>query len=191
MKVISDERMYTGAGSVLALGMFDGVHLGHRALIRRAVACARKEHLDAMVCTFDRHPMCVIKPERAPEMLMTVEQRLQAFAQLGADWALVKPFTRELMNVEAEAYLNSLISATHARVVVVGENYTFGRAGRGTSSLICARAEELGYRPVIMKSIRADGDVVSSTLIRQLFAQGDAVRAEYLLGQKIKGSNFK
>lgn len=182
MKVISDERQYAGAGTVLALGMFDGVHMGHRALIRRAVLLARETKLDAMVCTFDKHPMRVILPDSAPEMLMTVEERLAAFEQLGADWALVKPFTRALMNVDAEAYLKELVAATRARAVVVGENYTFGRLGLGTSDMVRALSKELGYEPVVMQSVLEEGDVVSSTLIRRLLAEGQADRAALLLG---------
>jgi riboflavin kinase/FMN adenylyltransferase len=191
MKVITDEKLYVGAGAVLALGMFDGVHLGHRALIRRAVALARKRKLDAMVCTFDRHPMRVIRPGSAPEMLMTVEERLKAFQELGADWALVKPFTRELADVEAEVYLRGLVAATKARAVVAGENYSFGRAGRGDARLIRALAEELGFEPVIMKSVREGGDVVSSTLIRRLLAEGEDERAARLLGREAGVANSK
>lgn len=191
MKVITDEKKYAGAGTALALGMFDGVHLGHRALIRRAVILAREKNLDAMVCTFDQHPMRVIRPDSAPEMLMTVEERLAAFAALGADWALVKPFTRALADVEAEDYLRGLVAATKARVVVAGENYSFGRAGRGGAGLIRALANELGYEPVVMKSVREGGDVVSSTLIRRLLSDGQSERAARLLGRKAGVPNPK
>ncbi len=183
MKVITDEKNYTGVGTVLALGMFDGVHLGHRALIRRAVSLAHEKKLDAMVCTFDQHPMRVIRPDAAPEMLMTVEERLAAFSALGADWALVKPFTKALMNIDAEEYLENLVSATRARAVVVGENYTFGRLGLGTSRMIRERASALGYEPVVVKSVKRGGDVVSSTLIRRLLTSGQAERAARLLGR--------
>ncbi len=191
MKVITDEKKYAGAGTVLALGMFDGVHLGHRALIRRAVALARAMNLDAMVCTFDRHPMSVIRPGSAPEMLMTVEERLTAFQDLGADWTLVKPFTRALMNVEPEEYLRGLVAATRARAVVAGENYTFGRSGLGNSKMIRNLAEELGYEAVVMKSVREHGEVVSSTLIRRLIAGGESARAARLLGREENVPNPK
>jgi riboflavin kinase/FMN adenylyltransferase len=191
MKVISDEKQYAGAGTVLALGMFEGVHMGHRALIRRAVLLAREKKLDAMVCTFDRHPMRVIRPDAAPEMLMTVEGRLAAFAELGADWALVKPFTQALMNVDAEAYLKELVFATRARAVVVGENYTFGRQGLGTSGMVRALSKELGYEPVVMQSVIEEGDVVSSTLIRRLLAEGKTERAALLLGGPVEKLNLK
>ena len=89
MKVITDEKQYTGPGAVLALGMFDGVHLGHRALIARAQEMARAEKADAMACTFDVHPLSVLAPEKAPAPLTDVAGRLEIFRQLGLDWALV------------------------------------------------------------------------------------------------------
>lgn len=182
MKVLTDETRYAGAGAVLALGMFDGVHVGHRALIRKAVEIAREMGADAMICTFDRHPLQVLAPGSEPEMLMTVEERLAAFEALGADYALVKPFTRALANVEAEPYLRALVRATRARAVVAGENYTFGKGGQGTSALIRAMSAQLGFRAVMVESVRLGGDIVSSTLIRRLLAEGQTGRAATLLG---------
>jgi riboflavin kinase/FMN adenylyltransferase len=183
MIVITGEEQYTGKGAVLALGMFDGVHLGHRSLINRAVELAREMDADAMVCTFDRHPLSVIKPEAAPEALMSLEERLGIFEELGADWALVKPFTMEFANMEAEKFLEELASLTHARAIVCGENYSFGRGGRGGSAMIEEMAHKLGYRPVIMKSVRIGGEMVSSTLIRRLLSEGETQRARELLGK--------
>ncbi len=134
MKVITDEKQYTGPGAVLALGMFDGVHLGHRALIARAQEMARAEKADAMACTFDVHPLSVLAPEKAPAPLTDVAGRLEIFRQLGLDWALVKPFTPDLAAQEPEIFLESLTRCTRARGVVCGENYTFGRGGRERGS---------------------------------------------------------
>lgn len=191
MKVIADEKLYEGPGTVLVLGMFDGVHLGHRALIRRAVGIARARNLDAMVCTFDRHPLEVLRPEAAPQMLMTLEERLAAFAEMGADWALVKPFTREFSQVEPDAYLENLVAAARARAVVVGENYTFGRGGRGNAAMIRARAEELGYAPVVIQSVAEAGKPVSSTRIRRLISEGRLERAAQLLGRAGRATKVK
>ena len=134
MKVITDEKQYTGPGAVLALGMFDGVHLGHRAMIARAQEMARAEKADAMACTFDVHPLSVLAPEKAPAPLTDVAGRLEIFRQLGLDWALVKPVTPALAAQEPEIFLESLTRCTRARGVVCGENYTFGRGGRGNGA---------------------------------------------------------
>lgn len=184
MIVITGEEQYTGGGAVLALGMFDGVHLGHRSLINRAVEMAREMNADAMVCTFDRHPLSVIRPEAAPEALMSLEDRLRIFERLGADWALVKPFTREFADIEAEYFLENLVRLTRAKAIVCGENYSFGRGGRGGSAMIENMGRRLGYRPVIMKSVKNGGEVVSSTLIRRLISEGDMRRARELLGEQ-------
>ena len=90
MKVIYDTTDFTGHRAVVALGMFDGVHIGHQALIRRAVALARELEAQSVVCTFDRHPLSVLFPERAPKVLLPLHENLKKFERLGADWALVQ-----------------------------------------------------------------------------------------------------
>ena len=182
MIVITSEGQYGGPGAVLALGMFDGVHLGHRSLICRARELAKALNADAMVCTFDRHPLSVLRPEAAPAALMPLEDRLKAFEELGADYALVKPFTRELADTPAEEFLASLVRSARAKAVVCGENYTFGHRGRGGSAMIETMARALGYRAVIMPSVKDGGDVVSSTLIRTLAERGELEEARRFLG---------
>ena len=187
MKVITDEKQYTGSGAVLALGMFDGVHLGHRALIARAQELARAERADAMVCTFDVHPLSVLAPEKAPAPLTDVEGRLALFRRLGVDWALVKPFTPDLARQEPEDFLKRLTGCTHARGVVCGENYTFGRGGRGNAALLRRLGTEWGFQVEIVQSVTDAGEVVSSTLIRSLLKKGETERALRLLGRTEEG----
>ena len=183
MKVLCDEKEYRGPGAVLALGMFDGVHLGHRALILRAAALAKELGGDAVVCTFDRHPLSVLCPGSEPEALTTPEERLRIFGELGADQALVKPFTRELASCDPTEFLRKLASVTRAKAIVCGESYTFGKNGAGDAALMRKMAAELGCRVEIVPSVRDGEEVVSSTLIRSLLAKGDRERAEYLLGK--------
>ena len=181
MRIIRSESAFTGAASVVALGMFDGVHIGHQALIRRAVATAREMGAESVVCTFDRHPMAVLFPDRAPEALLPLEDNLRKFEALGADWALVKPFTREFGATPPEDFLRELVAGLRARAIVAGENYTFGALGRGDAALLRSMAGPLGYRAVIVPPVR-DGDVVcSSTHIRALLANGETARARALL----------
>ena len=181
MKIIYSEDEFTGAASVAALGMFDGVHIGHQRLIRRAVALARAMDAQCVVCTFDRHPLSVLCPERAPTELLSLKDNLEKFERLGADWALVKAFTPGFSATPPEEYLRRLAGELRARAIVAGENYTFGRAGRGDAALIRAMAGELGYRAEIIPPVM-DGDVVcSSTWIRSLLARGETARAEELM----------
>lgn len=183
MKRITDEREYTGRGAVLALGMFDGVHIGHRALISRAVEMAREMGVDSMVCTFDKHPRSVLFPENAPMPLMTREEQLAEFEKMGVDWALVKPFDRKFADVSAEEYITSLIWATYAQGIVCGGDYSFGKGGKGGKAMLAELSCEFGYRLEVIDSVTDGEDVVSSTLIRTLIANGDTARADRLMGR--------
>ena len=181
MKVITSESEFTGAASVAALGMFDGVHIGHQALIRDAVALAREMDAQCVVCTFDRHPLSVLCPERAPKPLLTLEENLRKFESLGADVALVKSFTPTFADMPPEDYLRALARDLRAKAVVAGENYTFGAGGRGDAAMIRRLSTALGYRAEIIPPVM-DGDVMcSSTWIRRLLASGQAEHAARLL----------
>ena len=181
MRVIHGEADFTGAASVVALGMFDGVHIGHQKLIRTAAALAEDSGAACVVCTFDRHPLSVVCPERAPKALLPLEANLEKFRALGADWTLVMPFTPEFGATPPEDFLRELVRALRVRAIVVGENYSFGQGGRGDAAMIRALSGALGYRAVIVPPVM-DGDIVaSSTDIRALLARGEAAHAARLL----------
>jgi len=181
MQILHSEREFLGPASVLALGTFDGVHIGHAALIRRAKALADELSASAIACTFDRHPLWVLDPARMPRQLTDLDEKLRKFALLGADCALVQRFTPELSNMSARDYLLNLVAAMRARAVVVGEDHRFGRRGEGDAHLIQALAGEAGFRAVVVPPVLDGGDVVSSSLIRALLASGQSARAERLL----------
>ena len=181
MHIIHSEREYRGKASVLALGTFDGVHIGHAALIRRAHDIAADMGADCVVCTFDRHPLSVLHPERAPAQLTTPAERCEKFALLGADWALVRHFTLELARQSAETYLTNLVESMRAVAVVVGENHRFGFHGQGDARLIGEMSARMDFAAVIVPPVYDQGELVSSTLIRSLLACGDRARAQRLL----------
>lgn len=181
MIVLNDPAQFPGRASVAALGMFDGVHVGHQSLIRRAVALAREMDASSVVCTFDRHPLSLICPERAPKPLRTLEENLAQFERLGAKYALVEPFSREFSELSPEEYLRALVRNLRAKALVVGENHTFGRAGRGDAALIRRMADELGYRAVVVPSVMDGERMVSSTYIRELLRLGETEHARRLL----------
>ena len=181
MKIIHSTQAFDAGTSVTALGMFDGVHIGHQALIRRAVALSRQLDARCVVCTFDRHPLSVLCPRRAPEALLSLQENLEKFEALGADYALVQAFTPEYGATEPEAFLRQLVAALRVRAIVAGENYTFGAGGRGDAAMIRRLAPELGYRAEIVPPVM-DGDTVcSSTWIRRLMANGEAEHARRLM----------
>ena len=181
MKIIYDEAEFTGRRAVVALGMFDGVHIGHQALIRHAVALAGELDAQSVVCTFDRHPLSVLFPDRAPEALLPLHENLKKFERLGAEWALVQAFTPRYGATEPVEFLRTLVKRLRAVAIVTGENYTFGAGGRGDAALIRQMAGELGYRAEIVPPVM-DGDVMcSSTRIRRLIEAGETEHAARLL----------
>ena len=181
MRVLCSEKEFSGTASVVALGMFDGVHIGHQALIRTAVKLAKDIGAQSIVCTFDRHPMAVLCPQRAPEQLLSLEENLRKFERLGADAALVKTFTKEFAAELPEDFLAMLVDELHAKVIVVGENYTFGREGRGNAAIIRQYEKKYGYRAVIVPPVMDGERWASSTYIRELIRNGETEHAERLL----------
>lgn len=181
MKIIYDEIAFLEEASVAALGMFDGVHIGHQELIRNAVILARSLNARSVVCTFDRHPLSVLRPNRAPKPLLTLEQNLLKFERLGADYALVKAFTPEFAATEPEDYIRQLVEKMRVRAIVVGENYTFGAKGRGNADLIRALAPELGYRAMVVAPVMDGSVMASSTYVRALQAAGEVAHVHRLM----------
>ena len=181
MKIIYDEIAFLEEASVAALGTFDGVHIGHQELIRNAVILARSLNARSVVCTFDRHPLSVLRPDRAPKPLLTLDQNLLKFERLGADYALVKAFTPEFAAMEPEDYLRQLVEKMRVRAIVVGENYTFGARGRGDADMIRAMANELGYRALVVAPVMDGSVMASSTYVRALLAAGETAHAQRLL----------
>jgi riboflavin kinase / FMN adenylyltransferase len=170
--------------SAVALGAFDGIHLGHRAILGTAVALARQGKIRALACTFDRHPMEVLQPDRAPMPITTLEERLELIAGTGIDTTVVIPFTPAVASVEAKAFVQDvLIGTLEAREIVVGFNHRFGRGARGDAQLLESLAAPLRFRAHIVPAFLVDGVAVSSSEIRAALQRGDLPNAERLLGR--------
>jgi riboflavin kinase / FMN adenylyltransferase len=172
------------AASVVALGAFDGIHLGHRAILGTAVARARGQKLLALACTFDRHPMEVLQPDRAPLPITTLDERLELIAETGIDTTVVIPFTRSVAGVEAQAFVQDVLVGTlKAQEIVVGFNHRFGRGARGDAALLEHLAGRLGFRAHIVPAFLVDDIAVSSSEIRGALQRGDLPAAARLLGR--------
>ena len=170
--------------SVVALGVFDGVHRAHRAILDAAVARAREAGLVALACTFDPHPAQVLSPHRAPAPITTLEERLDLIAGAGLDATVVLAFSRELPALEPEAFVEAvLLERLHARAVVVGFNHRFGRAARGDARLLEALARTLGFAAHVVPPLVIDGAPVSSSAVRTALQAGDVEAAMRLLGR--------
>lgn len=182
MQTILDGK-YKADASVVALGMFDGVHIGHQVLLKKAGALARQHHVPLAVCTFVQHPLTLIAPQKAPAMLTTLDERAAEMAALGVDVLYAQPFDKQLMDLPPEDYVGELVRRFHPVTVVCGYNHTFGRNGTGTPALLAALGNALGFDTVTVPQITLNGQEVSSSVIRSALERGQVRRAWQLLGR--------
>jgi riboflavin kinase/FMN adenylyltransferase len=172
------------SGTAVTIGAYDGVHLGHRALLRDLAARAAATGLSTVVVTFDRHPASVVRPESAPPQLTDLEQKLELLAACGMDRTLVIPFDETRADESAEDFVKEvLVDTLGARLVVVGEDFHFGHGRKGNVALLTELGRVYGFE-VVGAGLTGDGtEPVSSTRIRTLVAEGDVVGAAKLLGR--------
>jgi riboflavin kinase/FMN adenylyltransferase len=176
-------------GSAVTIGAYDGVHLGHRALLGRLRARAEADGLSTVVVTFDRHPATVVRPESAPCQLCDLAQKLELLEAAGADRTVVIPFDGERANETAEDFVTEvLVTGLDARLVVVGEDFHFGHGRKGNVALLEEMGSAAGFE-VEGVSLQADRqgpgetEPISSTRIRRLVAAGKVETAAALLGR--------
>jgi len=175
---------------VCALGVFDGVHLGHRKLLETGIKIARQQGILLRACTFDPHPLTVIAPERAPKMLTTLQEKAALMAALGVDELQVIPFSRQVAEMAPAAFLSQLRQWMDLRVVVVGWNYTFGWRGQGTPETLAEDGRLHGYKVTVIPPVTTDqGQVISSSSVRSCLRSDDRAGAEALLGHAISASD--
>ena len=174
----------SGRGSVLAIGNFDGIHLGHQAILKEATGRAAKNGAVATALTFEPAPLKVLRPEVAPRKLSTNDQRLEWFRVVGVEAAVVMPFTIELSKLSPEEFVEQiLVRELKVRAVLVGENFRFGHKQAGDTNLLRVLGKRFGFEVVSIAPIEAHGEVVSSTLIRREIADGEVTQAGRLLGR--------
>jgi riboflavin kinase/FMN adenylyltransferase len=168
------------AGRALALGTFDGVHLGHRQVIGSALERAREHGLVATVVTFDPHPLEILRPDRPPRLLTTIERKIELVSALGLDELVAIPFTEELSRQSAEEFCDQVLVATlGARSVSVGANFHFGHNAAGDADLLRSRPE---FDTDVVELVAHEGEAISSSRIRALVDAGDVAAAARLLG---------
>jgi len=170
------------AGGIVALGNFDGFHLGHQAVVGTAVARARAEGRPALVATFDPHPVRHFRPDTAPFRLTTLDQRERLFAAAGADAMVVFGFDGDLAALSAEAFVaERLVGALRVGGVVTGEDFTFGRAKGGNAATLRDLGAAHGFSAGTVGPVTLDSEPESSTRIRDLLRAGDPRGAARLL----------
>lgn len=174
----------TNRGSVLAIGNFDGIHLGHQAILRAVTQRAAETGAVGTALTFDPPPRKVLKPESAPQRLSTNEQRMEWFGVGGLEAAVVMPFTLELARLSPEDFVQEiLVRDLQVRAVLVGENFRFGHRQAGDVKLLRELGMRHGFEVAVVPPVVYRGEIVSSTAIRRAISAGDVTHAACLLGR--------
>jgi riboflavin kinase/FMN adenylyltransferase len=170
------------SGSVLTIGNFDGVHAGHRQLLRRVVELGKEHDLKPSVLTFDPHPTRVVAPDRTPRLLTTLEERLALIREQGVENVVVLPFTAEVARLSPEEFVERIVvGELHARIVMVGDNFRFGHKQAGDVKTLSELGLRFGFQTHIVNAVHCRGRIVSSSEIRRLIEAGDVAMAGRLL----------
>jgi riboflavin kinase/FMN adenylyltransferase len=171
------------APSVITIGNFDGVHIGHRQIMRRVVQLAREMDAQPVVLTFDPHPARVLAPDRAPRLLMTLDQRLREMEVEGIEAVLLIPFSLDFAKLTPEEFVEqTLAGKLKARAVLVGDDFRFGCRQSGNIDTLRELGRKHGFALEAVPGIEHNRNRVSSTLVRELVKQGQVSRACRLLG---------
>ncbi|PKO24351.1 MAG: bifunctional riboflavin kinase/FAD synthetase [Betaproteobacteria bacterium HGW-Betaproteobacteria-8] len=169
-----------GCPLALAIGNFDGMHLGHQAMMAKLIGTAQSQGLKAAVMTFEPHPREFFTPGNAPTRLSSLREKLELFAEAGVEYAYVCHFNRRFAEVSAEDFMRRILrQAMNVKAVLVGEDFRFGAGRRGAQ----ADFVSAGFQIISLPDVMLDQRRVSSTAVREALAQGDLVRAEKLLGR--------
>jgi len=186
MKIIhAANELNAGARKVcLAIGFFDGVHLGHQQIIRQTITDARQQEANALVITFDRHPNTVVAPQRVPPLIYSLSQKLRVIESLGADTLLLIRFDKAFSEQTGEAFIRSLArDLGHVQSLCVGANFAFGRKRAGDVRLLKTLGAELKFAVHGIAAVSLDGQAVSSTRIREAILTGDLDVASQMMGR--------
>ncbi|MCF6179601.1 MAG: bifunctional riboflavin kinase/FAD synthetase [Geopsychrobacter sp.] len=171
-------------GTAVALGNFDGVHLGHRDIFRTLVLRARELEVPSLVYTFEPHPLKVLTPKRAPLLLNTSDEKVRLIAASNIDILARIPFSADLASCEAEDFVQDiLIRQLRVRAIVVGYDFAFGRNRKGTGTFLRAQGERYGFSVDVLQPVGDDGRPYSSSRVRELLAAGQVEDVPAQLGR--------
>ena len=171
-------------GVVLTLGNFDGIHLGHRTILQKVVKLAAGLKADSAVFTFREHPLKLLAPEKAPPLLSTLEEKLLLLRGLGIRLVICLPFDRRIADTGPREFVRDIICSFLApRLIIVGHDYAFGKNRAGNTEFLKRCGEEYGFAVQVVPAIEGNGNIVSSTVIRQKISQGQVRAAAGLLGR--------
>lgn len=167
--------------AVVTVGTFDGVHLGHREVIRHTIQRAIESRAESFVFTFSGHPLEVLNPGRAPHSLTTPEEKADLIESLGPDGLVMVPFTPAVAAMTADEFAVGILAKLGTSIMVVGDGFRLGAGGRGNALSLADIGKRLGFAVELLPTLTVDGSPVSSTAIRNALASGDLPRANTML----------
>ncbi len=168
---------------VMALGTFDGVHVGHQSIIRQAISLAASIHGTSLVFTFSNHPLSVIAPDKAPLQIGDTISKENILAEMGVDILVNIPFTRKFAKISPDQFLTDLRDNFGPAYIVVGPNFSFGHRGKGNPRMLMREGRSYGFKAEIAAAVQWHGRTVSSTRIRELLLAGELEMANEFLGR--------
>ncbi|HEX7593058.1 MAG TPA: bifunctional riboflavin kinase/FAD synthetase [Anaerolineae bacterium] len=169
--------------TVLTIGSFDGIHRGHQYLIERVVARAKELDAASALVTLHPHPKIVLRPNSPLQYLSTLEERLDLLAPLGLDYAVVFPFSLETSQIRARDFVQLLLDHLHLREIICGADFALGYKREGNVEFLRALGQETGFTVTVVEPQAFDGEIMSSSRIRQMIADGDLADATRFLGR--------
>ncbi|MBP3087820.1 bifunctional riboflavin kinase/FAD synthetase [Corynebacterium sp. sy017] len=170
--------------AVVTIGVFDGIHRGHRMLISQATQRAQELAVPSVLLTFNPHPLAILCPDRMPPMLGSVAERADLVAELGIDHMLALNFNADMARLEPEQFfVQVLLETLHARTIVVGENFSFGYRAQGTTDTLKELGKKYGVEVNVVQLLTENNTVLCSTFIRNCLASGDIAQANWALGR--------
>jgi riboflavin kinase/FMN adenylyltransferase len=167
----------------IALGNFDGLHLGHMQLINKTVELSKENYAKSMVCTFENHPLSIINPEISPKLIMDNDTKIKLLENVGIDIVNLVNFDKEFMKTTPEEFIKSMVNFYNVKGIVVGFNYRFGYKNLGDVEMLEAYSNILGYKLYVCEAVSTNSEIVSSSKIRHLISEGNVTKANELLGR--------
>lgn len=169
--------------TAIALGTFDGMHIGHKQIVRRVIQFAKLSGGTSVMFTFSNHPRSVLHPEHSPKLLMSQEKKAKLLEDLGLDLLVAIPFTVDFLKILPAEFVDLLVNWFHPTMLVVGPNYCYGYRSQGTSDSLAAAGKQQGFAVEIFDMVTFQGVAVSSTVIRGMIKAGQVKQAALVLGQ--------
>jgi len=176
--------------SILTIGSFDGVHLGHQQIVKSLVRSAKQAGVPSVVVTFFPHPQFILRGESRPYYLTLPEKRAQLLAELGVDYVFTYPFDQEISRLTAADFVAGLFENFHFRELLIGYDFALGKDRKGDSTRLKEIGEQVGFDVVEIPAYKLEGDFVSSSRIRGLIREGDIRQANTLLGREFSISGL-